>query len=354
MNNYLAQGLTNLYLEVKMKFYDELRKNLLKFNFNKIIGHEDIKKQVKSALYARRPIIIVGPPGIGKTTMARELINILPIKEVNDCGFNCLPESPRCPYCLTNKQENKKIKTKNINPKELFVRVQGSPDLTAEDLIGDIDPVLAMKHGALSLEAFTPGKLFKANNGILFFDEINRCSEKLQNALLQVLEEKKVTVGSYTFDFDVNFIFIATMNPEDSSTEPLSDVFMDRFDLIYMSYPENKDEEIKILNSKNIGYAEFPKELKDFIVTFIQALRESKDLEKHPGVRATLGLYERAQTNALVNHRKKVVLQDIIDVYLSVMAHRIKLKPSVAYTKSVEEFLQSTLNTLAEKLTDST
>jgi Mg-chelatase subunit ChlI len=337
-----------------VEFYDELRKNILNFKFDKIVGNADVKKQVKSALYARRPIIIVGAPGIGKTTMSKELINILPVKEVNDCGFNCLPGKPSCPYCIEKTNKGEKITTKKVNAKDLFVRVQGSPDLTAEDLIGDIDPVLAMKHGALSLEAFTPGKIFKAHNGILFFDEINRCSEKLQNALLQVLEERKVTVGSYTFDFNVDFIFLGTMNPEDSSTEPLSDVFIDRFDLIYMDYPKTLEEEKTILNSKNISYAEFPEKLKDFIVTYIQALRESKDLEKHPGVRATLGLYERAQTNAVISGKQKVRMKDIQEVFISVLAHRIKLKPSVAYTKSTEEFLRSTLGSMTEKLTDST
>jgi Mg-chelatase subunit ChlI len=337
-----------------MKFYDELRQNLLNFSFDKIIGNANIKKQVKSALYARRPIVIVGAPGIGKTTLSRQLVNILPIKEVNDCGFNCLPEKPSCPSCIEKTNKKELIKTKKIDSKELFVRVQGSPDLTAEDLIGDIDPVLAMKHGALSIEAFTPGKIFKANNGILFFDEINRCSEKLQNALLQVLEERKVTVGSYTFDFNVDFIFLGTMNPEDSSTEPLSDVFIDRFDLVYMDYPKTLEEEKTILNNKNINYAEFPEKLKNFIVIYIQALRESKDLEKHPGVRATLGLYERAQTNAIINNRKTVKMQDIEDVFVSVLAHRIKLKPSVAYTKTTEEFLRSNFEAMSEKLTDST
>ena len=64
----------------------------------------------------------------------------------------------------------------------------------------NIDPIKALQYGPLSIEAFTPGKIFKANNGILFFDEINRCSEKLQNALLQVLAEKRVTIGSYDLD----------------------------------------------------------------------------------------------------------------------------------------------------------
>ncbi len=337
-----------------MEFYDELRKNLLNFSFDKIIGNDPAKKQIKSALYARRPIIIVGPPGIGKTTLSRQVSNILPVKEVNDCGFNCLPEKPSCPFCIEKTAKGEKIQTKKVSSEELFIRVQGSPDLTAEDLIGDIDPILAMKHGALSLEAFTPGKIFKANNGILFFDEINRCSEKLQNALLQVLEERKVTVGSYTFDFNVDFIFLGTMNPEDSSTETLSDVFVDRFDLVYMDYPNTLEEEKTILNSKNIKYAEFPEKLKNFIVTYIQALRESKDLEKHPGVRATLGLYERAQTNAVINGRNKVKLKDIEEVFISVLAHRIKLKPSVAYTKSTDDFLRSAFNSQADKSEEST
>ena len=337
-----------------MEFYDELRKNLLNFSFDDIIGNISVKKQIKSALYARRPIIIIGAPGTGKTTLSKQLVNILPIKEVNDCGFNCLPEKPSCPYCIEKTKKNEKIKTKKVNPEDLFVRVQGSPDLTAEDLIGDIDPILAMKHGALSLEAFTPGKIFKANNGILFFDEINRCSEKLQNSLLQVLEERKVTVGSYTFDFNVDFIFLGTMNPEDSSTETLSDVFIDRFDLVYMDYPKTLNEEKTILDTKNITYAKFPEKLKDFIVTYIQSLRESKDLEKHPGVRATLGLYERAQTNALVNNRKEVNIEDIKDVFISVLAHRIKLKPSVAYKKTTEEFLRNSFELLAEEIPQST
>ena len=130
------------------------------------------------------------------------------------------------------------------------MRVQGSPDLTAEDLLGDIDPIKALQFGPLSLEAFTPGKIFRANQGILFFDEVNRCPERLQNALLQVLEEGKATIGSYVLEFPASFLFIGTMNPEDSSTEKLSDVFLDRFDMIYLGYPESLDIEKAIVLRK--------------------------------------------------------------------------------------------------------
>src|SRR3989344_505936 len=131
--------------------------------FEDIIGQEDTKKQLTSALLVGRHVLIIGQPGIGKTTLAKSLAKVLPPIEVNDCAFHCLPEHPVCPECRQGKH---KPKIKRIEGMERFVRIQGSPDLTAEDLIGDIDPLKAMKFGPLSMEAFTPGKLFKANNGI--------------------------------------------------------------------------------------------------------------------------------------------------------------------------------------------
>jgi Mg-chelatase subunit ChlI len=234
------------------------------------------------------------------------------------------------------------MKTKITSGEERFVRIQGSPDLTAEDLLGDIDPVKAMKFGALSLEAFTPGKIFRANNGILFFDEINRCSEKLQNALLQVLEEKKVTIGSYNIDFPAEFVFIGTMNPEDTSTEPLSDVFLDRFDMIYMAYPETLaiEKKIVLLKGKRIEEVTFPEDLLDTTMHFIRTLRDDANIEKKPSVRASLGIYERAQAVAYLSQDKIVNNEHIKEVMLSVLTHRIKLKPSIKYLETPEKYLE--------------
>ena len=319
---------------------EKFKRKLLETEFNDILSQERVKQQLKSALLMERHVILVGQPGIGKTTLAKNVANLLPETTVCDCSFNCFVNNPCCPECLDKKKRKEKIKTKVLKGKELFVRVQGSPDLTAEDLIGDIDPVKALKFGPLSIEAFTPGKIFKANQGILFFDEINRCSEKLQNALLQVLEEKKITIGSYSFDFDVSFIFIGTMNPDDRSTEPLSDVFLDRFDLIYMEYPETTEIELNIVHKSGKQMVDFPNELLFNVINFIRDLRADNDVEKKPSVRASIGLYERAQSNAFINGRKKVSLQDVQDVIVSVLSHRISLKPSVKFLKSAEDFVR--------------
>ncbi|MCX6709940.1 MAG: ATP-binding protein [Candidatus Woesearchaeota archaeon] len=320
-----------------------------KDNLTDILGQDKAKEDIKSALLMGRHMIIVGPPGVGKTTLAKNIAKLLPEITVNNCPYNCLPEEPICPECLNAKG---KVKSKKIPGEKRFVRIQGSPDLTPEDLLGDIDPIKAMKFGPLSVEAFSPGKIFKANNGILFFDEVNRCPEKLQNALLQVLEEGKITIGSYEIDFPVNFIFIGTMNPDDRSTEPLSDVFLDRFDFAYMSYPEELETEMRIVSEKGEKIIDFPEKLLRFVISFIRNMRTNKDLEKLPSVRASIGVYERAQSNAYLKGRKSVEPDDIEEVMVSVLSHRITLKPAIRFVTTTEELIKKEIRQAMDELAE--
>lgn len=319
-----------------MGIYEDLRKIMIdEIEFEDIIGLESTKRQIRSAFVSGHHIILVGPPGVGKTTLSLNIAKKLPEIEVYDCPYNCSVNGPKCEVCKAGK--SKKIKIKGT---QRFVRVQGSPDLSAEDLIGDIDPKRALEFGPLSMKAFTPGKIFKANNKVLFFDEINRCPQKLQNALLQALSEKKATIGSYDVDIDSDFIFIGTMNPDDSSTETLSDVFLDRFDVIEIGYPETLEQEIEITKRSGITEAEFGDGLLTAVIGFIRSLRDNKNLEKRPSVRASIALYDRSQANAVISGRKDVNLLDVYNAIVSVLGHRIKLKPSIEFNTKTSDFLR--------------
>ena len=320
----------------------EIQTKIISAPFNDILGQERVKEEIKSALLLARNIILVGPPGVGKTTLAKAVAHLLPERIVNDCAFHCDPKKPSCPECT-----KKKPATITLEHERAFVRVQGSPDLTAEDLIGDIDPIKALQYGPLSTQAFTPGKIFKANKGILFFDELNRCSEKLQNALLQVLEEKRVTIGSFDLDFPADFLFIGTMNPEDTSTEKLSDVFLDRFDIITMTYPETAELEhqIVIIRRQKVAGVTMPDLLQKQVIAFIRQLRVDKNIDKKPGVRASIGIIDRATTTALLRGNNVVTIEDINAVLASVLSHRMSLKPSIKYLEQPEQYVMKQFQT---------
>lgn len=323
---------------------------IIKDKITDIIGQDFVKKQIKSVLISKRHILIIGAPGIGKTTIAKNISKLLPdIDVIKGCEYHCTKDNLSCIFCKSKYDKKSKIETNLSKGQDRFIRIQGSPDLTVEDIIGDIDPIKAIKFGPLSVEAFSPGKIFRANNGILFFDEINRAPEKLQNALLQALQERKVTIGSYSIDIDVNFTLIATMNPNDINTQKLSYVLLDRFDVVYMDYPSSLGEELeivlksanKVIDLDSLTIDEKTENTKNlmYFIQFIRDLRENPSLQQKPSPRASIGLYERAQSNAILNGNKFPIYTDYEEALISVLMHRIELKPSAMIKNTVSDFL---------------
>ncbi|MFZ3373225.1 MAG: AAA family ATPase [Desulfitobacteriaceae bacterium] len=318
--------------------------------FDTILGQSNEKEKVLASLLADHHLILEGPPGIGKTTMAKQVASMLPaIEVVQGCAFRCHPEHPVCPSCRVEFDKGVKLPSEMLPGSKRFLRIQGSPDLTTEDLLGDIDPTMAFKFGPQDYRAFTPGKLLRGNRGIIFFDELNRVTEKLQNALLQVLEEGTATIGAYEVDYQAKFIMIATMNPTESTgAEELSEVLMDRFDVVFLNYPENDEIEKEIIVKYGNKFEEItvPENILDKIVRIVRATRRkpwSDELERGLSVRAGISLYEKVQALTLMRGESEVKQTDIKRMAISSMVGRLKVGPDSKYYNNESKFLNELL-----------
>ncbi len=279
------------------------------------IGSDGKKKEVLAVLLAGRNLLLEGPPGVGKTLLAKSVAGSLPDIQANDCSFNCDPERADCPQCRAGSRA-----VVTVHGAKRFVRVQGSPELSAEDLVGDIDPVLAMRYGGFDLRVFSPGRIIKANRQVLFVDEINRMSEKIQNTLLQVLQEGEMTIGNFDVHFQIDTLFISTMNESElAGIETLSEALKDRLERVTIPYPTEEDE-LAILEKYGRSVVAVPDEITRRIVRACQRTRQDKDVAFAASPRATLAIYELCQSFAGLRGAQEASLEDVrsaMDVALS-------------------------------------
>ncbi|NLA71005.1 MAG: MoxR family ATPase [Clostridiaceae bacterium] len=268
-----------------------------------IVGKEDTIRLIVIALTARGHLLIEDVPGIGKTTMVRALAKSLDLQ---------------------------------------FSRIQFTPDVMPSDVTGYnvYNPVT----GEFD---FRPGAVMTQ---ILLADEINRTSPKTQSSLLEAMQENQVTVDRVTYPLPEPFMVLATQNPiEQQGTYILPEAQLDRFMmLVSLGYP-TYEEEIDILNRfseqepltslesvassddvfwlQNMARLVFVSDpIKQYISQLAQKTRSNRDIELGISPRATLMLMQAAKANALLEGRAFVIPDDIQQLFLPVLQHRILVR----------------------------
>ncbi len=183
--------------------FGELRQEVAKV----IIGQDEIVKQIFLTILSRGHCLLVGVPGLAKTLLVRTLADALNLR---------------------------------------FSRIQFTPDLMPSDITGTEIIEENVKTGERSFR-FVKGPLF---GNIILADEINRTPPKTQSALLEAMQEYRVTAAGQTFQLEQPFFVLATQNPiEQEGTYPLPEAQLDRFMFnLWLDYP-SFDEEVRIVQS---------------------------------------------------------------------------------------------------------
>ncbi|MDZ5712935.1 AAA family ATPase [Jeotgalibacillus haloalkalitolerans] len=241
-----------------------------------------------------------------------------------------------------------------------FARVQFTPDVLPSDVTG--------------LHYFNPEtRTFELKKGpvmtnFLLADEINRATPRTQSSLLEVMEEKQVTIDGETLTSAFPFMVIATQNPVESQqgTFPLPYAQLDRFMFKLPSdYPDYEDEagilkqwvskrELPLLKevvaieeikkaSREVRDVTVHNEITDYILTLIRATRSHESIEYGASPRAAVTLLKAAQGSAYLQNRSYVLPEDVKKLFHYVLGHRIQLTPEASLMKNNEQVLDDVI-----------
>jgi MoxR-like ATPase len=267
---------------------------------SQIVGKDRPIQLVLTALLAGGHVLLEDVPGVGKTLLAKSL-------------------------------------AKSIDGK--FQRIQCTPDLLPSDITG----TNIWNPGNREFE-FIPGPVF---TNILLADEINRATPRAQSALLEVMEEKQVTLDGHTRPVPTPFFVIATQNPiESHGTFALPEAQMDRFMLsLSLGYP-SAAEELQMLQGLTTGtpvnnlepcitleqldamqhqckQVKVDRAIQQYLINLVRATRTDSEISLGVSPRGAVALHRAAQAWAWLQDRSYALPDDVKDLALYVLSHRI-------------------------------
>lgn len=285
-----------------------------------IVGKTETVKLVIVGLLTNGHILIEDVPGMGKTTLALAL-------------------------------------AKSINAD--FKRIQFTPDLLPSDITGGF--IYNPKSAEFD---FKQGPVF---TNILLADEVNRTTPRTQSALLECMQESRVSLEGKTFNLPQPFMVIATQNPiEYQGTYPLPEAQIDRFLMkINVGYLQ-ADEELKVISQQKahhpledlqpalgledvINLQEIVKKVDisssvlKYIVSLVSSTRNQEEIKLGASPRASIALMKASSAWAVLNGRDYVVPDDVVNLLPWILKHRIVLQPKALISGKTPEIVISEL-----------
>lgn len=294
-----------------------------------VIGQKNVIHQTLLALIAGGNVLIEGVPGLGKTLLVRALAKTF---------------------------------------EGQFSRIQFTPDLMPADVTGHT--MVDLKSNEFNLRK---GPVF---TNLLLADEINRAPAKTQSALLEVMQERQVTIEGDSYPVPLPFMTLATQNPlEQEGTYPLPEAQLDRFLLkVFIEYPESDEESLMVaavtnkqtgdqLNLSRVNKVAGPEDILalqgmaanvqadqqviDYAVNVVRATRRWQGLSIGAGPRGSISLIRAARAEALCHQRDFITPDDIKAVCLPVLRHRVALAPEMELEGySTDQILESVLHSI--------
>ena len=261
-----------------------------------IVGFEDtVIPQVERSLLAGHDIVLLGERGQGKTRLIRTLTALLDewLPVVAGCEINDDPD-PICAGCRRKLAElGDALPISWLHRSERFGEKLATPDTSVADLIGDVDPVKVAEGRSLGdPETIHYGLVPRTNRGIFAMNELPDLSERIQVALLNVLEERDIQVRGYNLRLPLDLLVVASANPEDYTNRgriitPLKDRFGAE---IRTHYPLDIEHEIDLIRQEANIQAVVPDHLLDIVARFTTEVRGSSSIDQRSGVSARFAI----------------------------------------------------------------
>ncbi|MFL6106827.1 MAG: magnesium chelatase [Marmoricola sp.] len=312
--------------------------------------------QVERALLAGHDIVLLGERGQGKTRLLRSLVGLLdewtPVISGSELG-----EHPYDPVTITSKQavatygDDLRISWKHRD--ERYSEKLATPDTSVADLIGDVDPMKVAEGRSLGdPETIHFGLIPRSHRGIVAINELPDLAERIQVAMLNVMEERDIQIRGYVLRLPLDVLVVASANPEDYTNRgriitPLKDRFGAE---IRTHYPQQIEDEIAVIRQEAHLVADVPDHLVEILARFTRNLRASQSVDQRSGVSARFAIAGAETIAAAALHRATAQGEDeavarVVDLQTAVDVLGGKIEFETGEEGREEEILTHLLRT---------